>query len=111
LKAGVEHVRHKYGNADVLESEEARILVAFLFAVASHSISDATWHSIGMSNGLLMTLAALDFDGDIDSAHKLLDPGSDIVFGTRMRDVEGGFDWISVNYTSDRCWSNSKKAV
>ena len=59
--------------------QETRKLVAFLFGIASHQISDVTWHGLGIEQGFIDTMAALNFDNIYDPAHTTADFGGDML--------------------------------
>lgn len=100
LIAAVEHIISHYGylNSTRPAEEQAHLesLVGFVFAIASHQAADATWHAIRLPTGLLAALTGVDFDGDTNAAHRVLDFGGDVVFATRIaRMGEDGKGWIS----------------
>lgn len=52
---------------------------AFLVGIMSHQVSDVSWHSLGLFEGLLRAMADIEFDGDYDAAHSVLDVGGDMI--------------------------------
>lgn len=54
-------------------------LVAFLFGVTSHMVADVSWHSLGIEQGFLRTMGAIDFHGSYSDAHSAGDFGGDVV--------------------------------
>lgn len=94
LKASVEYVREKYPNPK--QSLSAQKLLVFLFAVVAHQSADTSWHSLGLLQGFLREVAAYDFGFNYEEAHKVLDPGGDVLMAARMQIEENGYDWISV---------------
>lgn len=82
----VEHIRLQP------PSDHRKLLVSFAAGIASHMVADATWHSIRLDEGLLRVMAEFDFDGSFGAAHKVLDPGGDLVYAWRLG--ANGLDWI-----------------
>ncbi|KAJ1918940.1 hypothetical protein H4219_002296 [Mycoemilia scoparia] len=74
LEAGVKLLRKKYQKP---YNEQAETLVAFLFGVASHQVSDELWHSINLQEGIMRVMANSGFDHKFSKAHDLLDVGGD----------------------------------
>lgn len=53
-------------------------LIAFIFAVVSHGTADIAWHSLmGISDGFIVELAALDQHFSYELAHEIADTGGD----------------------------------
>lgn len=80
----LQHKRTKYLAPQNLYDAETEAFEAFMYGVLTHQIADSTWHSIRMNGGLLQHLAKLEFDGDIDAAHAVLDTGGDLVLLQRL---------------------------
>lgn len=59
--------------------EETQKLAVFLLGVMSHSTADIYWHSLGVSEGFLEAMAAVDFHGSFSDAHTHGDFGGDVV--------------------------------
>ncbi|KAK6340645.1 hypothetical protein TWF696_008969 [Orbilia brochopaga] len=66
------------------QQEHKEKLIAFIFAVALHESSDATWHSLKMYNGYIRMVAGLDFAGSYSDAHSVVDTGGDILLANRL---------------------------
>lgn len=101
LVASVEHIISKYGHLNdtrtrtLEEQTHLEDLIAFIFAVAGHQTSDATWHAIRLPSGFLAALAAIDFGGDVAKAHRVLDFGGDFLLATRLARMEpSSRSWI-----------------
>lgn len=62
-----------------IDKGEALKLKAFLYGVFTHQVSDSTWHSIGMQEGLLHVISQLEFDGDTEAAHRYIDVAGDFI--------------------------------
>lgn len=74
--------------------------MAFIFAVAGHQTSDATWHAIRLPTGLMAALAAVDFHGDVASAHNALDVGGEFLAAARLaRLPKESRAWIESSWT------------
>ncbi|KAJ2329542.1 Intracellular distribution of mitochondria, partial [Coemansia sp. RSA 2702] len=59
-------------------SRAAEQLIAFLFGIAAHQVSDEQWHSLsGLRDGIMRVLADSTFDGEYSRAHDVLDVGGD----------------------------------
>lgn len=73
LAAGVVYWKNKYGNQNSLNesyTQDQLALKAFLFGAFTHQVADVSWHSLGMKQGLLSMLAADQFGGNINDAHR-----------------------------------------
>ncbi|ORY77373.1 hypothetical protein BCR37DRAFT_389182 [Protomyces lactucae-debilis] len=72
-------------------------LLSFLLATASHQTADSTWHSIRFRDGLMRVVADVDFGGDYEAAHSILDIGGDTIFAKAFAVQEdgNGFDHLS----------------
>jgi hypothetical protein len=95
LSAALRYLHNTY--PDLQNDERAQQLLAFLLAIASHQTADSTWHSIRFRDGLLRVMAAVDFDGDIDAAHPILDIGGDTIMAHiyASQSDDAGFDYLS----------------
>lgn len=69
-------------------------LEAFLVGVLTHQVSDVSWHSLGIHQGLLCAMADREFDGDYDSAHSCLDTGGDMIQMHKLISSEDNYDWL-----------------
>ncbi|KAG8442321.1 hypothetical protein GDO86_011208 [Hymenochirus boettgeri] len=76
LKASIDYIRDVYPQP---WDESAQKLVAFLFGIASHMVSDVSWHSLGIHQGFLQSMAEVDFYGSYSEAHGVGDFGGDVV--------------------------------
>ncbi|KAA8911901.1 hypothetical protein TRICI_003677 [Trichomonascus ciferrii] len=114
LKIAVEYWREKYHNShqgvrdnkfstwlknpfraaqNVLRKDEKSSgdqLKAFIYGILTHQVADVSWHSLGVKQGLLIMLARMEFDNDIDRAHSVLDTGGDMIFLKRL--LNSGYD-------------------
>lgn len=79
------------------QSTSGQRLAAFIFGIAAHQNTDATWHSINFNGGFLQVMADLDFKQDLSAAHAILDPGADMILAKRFSSVTSsdGFDFLS----------------
>ncbi|XP_049740823.1 phosphatidylinositol-glycan-specific phospholipase D isoform X3 [Elephas maximus indicus] len=59
--------------------EDTEKLVAFLFGIASHMVADVSWHSLGIEQGFLKTMGAIDFHNSYSDAHSAGDFGGDVL--------------------------------
>lgn len=79
-------------------------LKAFLYGVLTHQVADASWHSLGVSQGLLRMLADTEFHGHTKDAHDVLDFGGDMIMMRRLINSEADLSWmtdIEWNYPKD----------
>nr|XP_006134054.1 phosphatidylinositol-glycan-specific phospholipase D isoform X1 [Pelodiscus sinensis] len=76
LTASVHYIRKNYPQP---WEEATEKLVAFLFGIASHMVADVSWHSLGIDQGFLRTMAAIDFHGSYSEAHSTGDFGGDVL--------------------------------
>ncbi|XP_045442768.1 phosphatidylinositol-glycan-specific phospholipase D isoform X2 [Pipistrellus kuhlii] len=76
LNASVHYIRGRYPPPWDKDTEK---LVAFLFGVTSHMVADVSWHSLGIEQGFLRTMAAMDFHGSYSEAHPAGDFGGDVL--------------------------------
>ena len=53
--------------------------MAFVFGFVSHQVADVTWHSLGIEQGFLRTMANVNFHGVFDNAHGDGDVGGDML--------------------------------
>ncbi|KAF3098536.1 hypothetical protein TWF102_006093 [Orbilia oligospora] len=87
--------------------EHKNKLISFIFAVALHGSSDATWHSLKMYNGFIRMVAGLDFSGSYSDAHTLVDTGGDVILANRIDNLppeSHAKNWVSSTWwvpTSD----------
>uniref|UniRef100_A0A8C0W7D0 Phosphatidylinositol-glycan-specific phospholipase D n=1 Tax=Castor canadensis TaxID=51338 RepID=A0A8C0W7D0_CASCN len=76
LNASIHYVRENYPLPWEKDTEK---LVAFLFGITSHMVADVSWHSLGIEQGFLKTMGAIDFHGSYSEAHSAGDFGGDVV--------------------------------
>ncbi|XP_054840693.1 phosphatidylinositol-glycan-specific phospholipase D isoform X2 [Eublepharis macularius] len=76
LSASIHYIRKNYQQP---WEEAAEKLVAFLFGIASHMVADVSWHSLGIEQGFLHAMAAIDFHGSYPEAHSAGDFGGDVL--------------------------------
>ncbi|KAM4688962.1 phosphatidylinositol-glycan-specific phospholipase D [Discoglossus pictus] len=76
LKASINYVRNVYPQP---WNENAEKLVAFIFGITSHMVSDVSWHSLGIDQGFLRTMGEIDFHGSYTKAHQAGDFGADVL--------------------------------
>ncbi|XP_044941041.1 phosphatidylinositol-glycan-specific phospholipase D isoform X1 [Mustela putorius furo] len=76
LNASVHYIRENYPLPWEKDTEK---LVAFLFGVTSHMAADVSWHSLGIEQGFLRTMGAVDFHGSYSEAHSAGDFGGDVL--------------------------------
>ncbi|KAF0878328.1 PHLD phospholipase, partial [Crocuta crocuta] len=76
LNASVHYIRENY---PLPWAEDTEKLVAFLLGVTSHMVADVSWHSLGIPQGFLRTMAAVDFHGSYSEAHPAGDFGGDVL--------------------------------
>ncbi len=80
LKTSIEYYKQKskqlkLKNQDNIslyyKDEEINLLElkAFIYGVLAHQVTDVSWHSLGVNQGLLEMLTEMDFDGDNQKAH------------------------------------------
>ncbi|XP_054421001.1 phosphatidylinositol-glycan-specific phospholipase D [Pteronotus mesoamericanus] len=87
LNASVHYIRENYPRPWEKDTEK---LVAFLFGVTSHMVADVSWHSLGIEQGFLRTMAAIDFHGSYSDAHSAGDFGGDV-----LSQFEFNFNYLS----------------
>ncbi|XP_017519108.3 phosphatidylinositol-glycan-specific phospholipase D isoform X2 [Manis javanica] len=87
LNASIHHIRENYPLPWDKDTEK---LVAFLFGVTSHMVADVNWHSLGIEQGFLRTMAAVDFHGSYSEAHPAGDFGGDV-----LSQFEFNFNYLS----------------
>ncbi|KAJ1868386.1 hypothetical protein LPJ55_005877, partial [Coemansia sp. RSA 990] len=86
LEHGLRYLHAKYPFP--FTSAKAEQLVAFLFGIAAHQVSDEQWHSLsGMHEGIMRVLADSTFQGDFARAHDVLDVGGDFALA-HMNDLK-----------------------
>ncbi|EPY83136.1 hypothetical protein CB1_000595062 [Camelus ferus] len=66
LNASVHYIRENYPLPWDKDTEK---LVAFLFGITSHMVADISWHSLGIEQGFLETMGAIDFHNSYSEAH------------------------------------------
>ncbi|XP_045151688.1 phosphatidylinositol-glycan-specific phospholipase D [Echinops telfairi] len=76
LNASVHYIRENYPLPWEKDTEK---LVAFLFGIASHMVADISWHSLGIEQGFLRTMSAMDFHNSFSEAHPIGDFGGDVL--------------------------------
>ncbi|XP_046308483.1 phosphatidylinositol-glycan-specific phospholipase D [Marmota monax] len=76
LNASVHYIRESYPLPWEKDTEK---LVAFLFGITSHMVADVSWHSLGIEQGFLRTMSAMDFHGSYSEAHSAGDFGGDVL--------------------------------
>ncbi|XP_039072651.1 phosphatidylinositol-glycan-specific phospholipase D isoform X4 [Hyaena hyaena] len=76
LNASIHYIRENY---PLPWAEDTEKLVAFLLGVTSHMVADVSWHSLGIPQGFLRTMAAVDFHGSYSEAHPAGDFGGDVL--------------------------------
>eukprot|EP01027_Heterolobosea_sp_BB2_P005475 GEZU01008368.1.p1 GENE.GEZU01008368.1~~GEZU01008368.1.p1 ORF type:complete len:206 (+),score=20.79 GEZU01008368.1:172-789(+) len=60
--------------------EDTEKLVAFLFGIESHDISDLLWHSLGgIDQGFIVASSEIAFNGSYSDAHENADMGGDVL--------------------------------
>ncbi|XP_020637215.3 phosphatidylinositol-glycan-specific phospholipase D [Pogona vitticeps] len=90
LNTSIYYIRKNYPQP---WGEATEKLVAFLFGVASHMVADVTWHSLGIEEGFLRAMAAVDFLGSYSEAHAAGDFGGDV-----LSQFELDFDYLEPNW-------------
>ena len=87
VKIAFDFINRKYPQPWSPDTER---LVAFLFGIISHQVSDINWHSLeGLHNGYLSALADLAFHGNFQTAHNYGDVADDMI---------GVFEWNTSTY-------------
>ncbi|XP_075399646.1 phosphatidylinositol-glycan-specific phospholipase D [Tenrec ecaudatus] len=76
LNASVHYIRENYPLPWEKDTEK---LVAFLFGIASHMVADISWHSLGIEQGFLKAMSAIDFHNSFPEAHSTGDFGGDVL--------------------------------
>uniref|UniRef100_A0A8C5L0V2 Phosphatidylinositol-glycan-specific phospholipase D n=1 Tax=Jaculus jaculus TaxID=51337 RepID=A0A8C5L0V2_JACJA len=76
LNASIHYIRENYPLPWEKDTEK---LVAFLFGITSHMVADISWHSLGIEQGFLRTMGAIDFQGSYSEAHSAGDFGGDVL--------------------------------
>ncbi|KAJ2364458.1 hypothetical protein IW150_006470, partial [Coemansia sp. RSA 2607] len=75
LEYGIEYFLRTYSRPYSMRAEQ---LIAFMFGIASHQVSDEQWHSLsGLRDGFMQVLANSTFNGEFSRAHDVLDVGGD----------------------------------
>lgn len=70
-------------------------LKAFIYGILTHQVSDVSWHSLGVKQGLLIMLAQMEFDGDADKAHSVLDTGGDMILLKQLLNSGQDLGWFN----------------
>ncbi|XP_039181376.1 phosphatidylinositol-glycan-specific phospholipase D isoform X2 [Crotalus tigris] len=89
LNTSIHYIRKNYPQP---WEEATEKLVAFLFGIASHMVADVSWHSLGIEQGFLRAMAAIDFHGSYSQAHSTGDFGGDV-----LSQYELDFDYLKAN--------------
>nr|XP_035968072.1 phosphatidylinositol-glycan-specific phospholipase D isoform X3 [Halichoerus grypus] len=76
LNASIHYIRENYPLPWEKDTEK---LVAFLFGITSHMVADISWHSLGIEQGFLRTMGAVDFHHSYSKAHSAGDFGGDVL--------------------------------
>uniref|UniRef100_F6RP30 Phosphatidylinositol-glycan-specific phospholipase D n=1 Tax=Ornithorhynchus anatinus TaxID=9258 RepID=F6RP30_ORNAN len=87
LNASVRYVRE---NFPLPWEQDTEKLVAFLFGISSHMVADVSWHGLGIEQGFLRTMGAIDFHGSYSEAHRAGDFGGDV-----LSQFEFNFNYLS----------------
>uniref|UniRef100_Q8R2H5 Phosphatidylinositol-glycan-specific phospholipase D n=1 Tax=Rattus norvegicus TaxID=10116 RepID=PHLD_RAT len=87
LNASIHYIRENYPLPWEKDTEK---LVAFLFGVTSHMVADVSWHSLGIEQGFLRTMGAIDFYDSYSEAHSAGDFGGDV-----LSQFEFNFNYLS----------------
>lgn len=80
-------------------STSAQQLLSFIHGFTAHQNTDATWHSIKFRDGFLRVMADIDFDGDYQAAHSILDIGGDAMLAKEFSMEQDGFDHLSKSWS------------
>ncbi|XP_070194975.1 phosphatidylinositol-glycan-specific phospholipase D-like isoform X2 [Littorina saxatilis] len=76
MNATVNYIRKHYPPP---WDEATEKLVVFLLGVVSHQTADVSWHGLGIEQGFLDAMGAINFHGSFDTAHPIGDVGGDIM--------------------------------
>uniref|UniRef100_A0A8C2MUK0 Phosphatidylinositol-glycan-specific phospholipase D n=1 Tax=Cricetulus griseus TaxID=10029 RepID=A0A8C2MUK0_CRIGR len=87
LNASIHYIRENYPLPWEKDTEK---LVAFLFGITSHMVADVSWHSLGIEQGFLRTMGAIDFHDSYSEAHSAGDFGGDV-----LSQFEFNFNYLS----------------
>ncbi|KAM3840568.1 LOW QUALITY PROTEIN: phosphatidylinositol-glycan-specific phospholipase D [Vipera latastei] len=90
LNTSIHYIRKNYPQP---WEEATEKLVAFLFGIASHMVADVSWHSLGIEQGFLQAMAAIDFHGSYSQAHSTGDFGGDV-----LSQYELDFDYLKASW-------------
>uniref|UniRef100_A0A8D0GVE1 Phosphatidylinositol-glycan-specific phospholipase D n=1 Tax=Sphenodon punctatus TaxID=8508 RepID=A0A8D0GVE1_SPHPU len=82
LNTSVHYIRKNYPQP---WEEGTEKLVAFLFGIASHMVADVSWHSLGIDQGFLRTMGAIDFHGSYSEAHDAGDFGNFYIYFSKAQ--------------------------
>ncbi|XP_041422256.1 phosphatidylinositol-glycan-specific phospholipase D-like isoform X1 [Xenopus laevis] len=90
LKTSINYIREVYPQP---WDKSAQRLVAFLFGIASHMVSDVSWHSLNIDQGFLKAMGEVDFYGSYAEAHQTGDFGGDV-----LSRYELNFDYLEAKW-------------
>ncbi|KAE8598081.1 hypothetical protein XENTR_v10016717 [Xenopus tropicalis] len=90
LKTSINYIREVYPRP---WDKSAQKLVAFLFGIASHMVSDVSWHSLNIDQGFLKAMGEVDFYGSYAEAHQTGDFGGDV-----LSRYELNFDYLEAKW-------------
>ncbi|BFZ16486.1 hypothetical protein BsWGS_19525 [Bradybaena similaris] len=76
INASINYIRRQYPKP---WNKDVHKLVAFIMGIQSHQVADVSWHSLGIDQGFLQTMAKTNFHGDFPSAHTVGDLGGDVL--------------------------------
>ncbi|XP_060062440.1 phosphatidylinositol-glycan-specific phospholipase D-like isoform X1 [Ylistrum balloti] len=76
LNATINYIRNHYPQPWDTATEK---LVAFMFGVVSHQVSDVVWHSLGMDQGFITAMGMENFHGSYSDARSAADFGGDVM--------------------------------
>ncbi|MEE6464798.1 hypothetical protein FKM82_006356 [Ascaphus truei] len=92
LNASISYIRKVYRRP---WDEGAQRLVAFLFGIASHMVSDVTWHSLDIDQGFLSTMGAVSIYIDLGQKVCTL---SCVTGGDVLSQFELDFDYLQTKW-------------
>ncbi|KAH3685626.1 hypothetical protein WICPIJ_003373 [Wickerhamomyces pijperi] len=102
LRVAVDYYRNITDTTSTSVSDPEKLkLKAFLYGVFTHQVSDSTWHSLGVDEGLLRVISQLEFTGDEEAAHRYIDVAGDFIM---LGDLLGNglkFNTDSLKYFTD----------
>lgn len=97
LRAAADYYHQTYVSTGNLDAGAG--LRSFLLGTLTHQVSDISWHSLGVDQGLLMALSHREFNGDTATAHRTLDTGGDMILMLRILRASGDIDWLTQRWT------------